>query len=296
MYNTDTTLDVNRAVWGADDVAMNPADSLLRIHLNSSFAQYLFANPDVVSSQTSFIRAVNGLSIQAASVGAGSTGYVVPVDLTHFRTALVLYYHNTSGAKTLSFSVGQSDVRVNTYKAFFGGGPISQQIMDSTGKYDKVYLSGMNLTQVKIDIPYLRNLVGDGTIALHKAEFIFPKTDSIQDPYNTANYEPKELILRPRGAKGKDNLDRFSDDLLTGGYYGGEWNASTQEYRFRLTRYLQDWLLRYNKGETRNFPGLNLSVPVDDPAAPSRVILNTPHRGGTRKARLVISYTKLSDK
>ena len=304
-YPSDTTFPT----WeiGHALVRYNAKDSVVTLSLNAAainsvFRDSLFdstGNSALFTDPTEFDLLMHGILIMPDTVlsGAGNNGEIAPFnianDTTHSRLTV---YYRTSGSSTEQnwyMFMNNSPEKVNVYSHNYKNA-VAWKNNGLNGKsVDKVYVQSMGGMKCIVTMPYLANLVKDSMIAINQAEFIFPKVDSIADPFNS--YNPPKLLFRPRAYNGKDSITNFTDDITD--YFLQEYQTNTKSYNYLMTRYIQRLVFNYrNKKGLYAQYGINLSVPPDNPNSPGRVLLYTQNTGNKNKRpKLVITYTKIVD-
>jgi hypothetical protein len=137
--------------------------------------------------------------------------------------------------------------------------------------------------KVRIEYPYIQNLVKKGRIAINKAQLVIPVNDSTD--ISLPSYAPPYQLVLVEELGG---LYRFLVDQDEGtSYYGGVYNSTAKTYTFNIALYLQ----RVLNGLEPNL-GLYLEVWTGDrPSTPNRVVLKGPKRHPGMS--LNITYTKL---
>jgi len=253
-----------------------------------------------------FFEFFNGLYISADEISAGSVGALVGFDFFNSNTSLTLYKHDTihkltsNGQDTITLKNFASSMQV----ALPSGTALNQYSHDYTNADDnfkeqvitgnkelgkeQVYIQSLAGTHMRIRFPFIKNLNTLGNkIAINKAELILTAAeDLLLAPFNA----PKQI-----GAQIRFNADSVLTipDISYGDtFFGGilDTTNNINEYRFRITRYLQDVLDGDLEGEDGlyfySFPEYNSYSRVlligSDPALP------TPY---SKRARLEITYT-----
>jgi hypothetical protein len=248
----------------------------------SASATTIFAN------NTNFLQFFNGIYITAAP--ATGVGSIISFDLLNPQSEITLYYHTAVDTTSFSFVMDNGDAdRVNHFnhtKYYYANSYLRSELTrDSIKNGNKVlYMQSMAGLRVRIEYPYIKNLVKKGKIAINKAQLVIPVDDST-DISLPSYAPPNELVL----VEESGGLDRFLIDQSEGtSYYGGIYNASTKSYTFNIALYLQ----RVLDGVEPNL-GLYLEVwTADRPSTPNRVVLKGPKRHNSNLS-LNITYTKL---
>jgi hypothetical protein len=138
-------------------------------------------------------------------------------------------------------------------------------------------------TKVIIKFPYLKNYVSTGRIAINKAELILRVDDA--DFSISAFSVPPTLALVKVNQNG--NYTYLLDEFEGASYFGGTYNSSKKEYRFTITRHLQN-ILNHDVADY----GLALMVSGGSIQASRVVLLGTQSLAS--RLRLNLTYTKIN--
>lgn len=265
----------------------------LRIPMDVNFGQTILNNQNTtnLANNTSFQSFLKGLYITTENTtGLNSgEGNIFSFNMKDSQSRLTLYYHNdtatslkydfsTSGAARFSKFI-HDFTSANTDLA-------SQLSTSSPTQNDVVFVQSMSGTKVKIEMPYIMNWNNDhGTTGINKAELVIKiNTD--------ANYElstfspPEKLMLYGINDDGSDYV--LPDAYETRpNYFGGVYDATTQEYRINISRYIQQILL----GERKN-NGLHLLV-LNGAINANRAVIGGGGNGSAYQMKLNITHTKL---
>jgi len=306
-YPSDTNFKTSMEI-GHGAVRYNPADSVVTLSLPSSAINTLFkdsifdstGNSSLFTDPTEFDLLMHGILIMPDSSlsGGGNLGEIAPFnfqDTTHSR--LTIYYN---GGKSWYMFMNNGPLTVNVYNHNYNHTPAWKNNMLAGKSVDKAYVQSMGGMKCIVTLPYLANLVKDSMLAINQAEFIFPKVDSVADPFNGNN--PPKILFRPRAYNGSDSIVGFTDDITD--YFLQNYQTNTKSYNYLMTRYIQTIVFNdrqlYNGNKSfiqRPVYGINLSTPPDVPNSPGRVLLYTQNTGNkAKRPKLVITYTKIVDK
>ncbi|MDQ3072521.1 MAG: DUF4270 domain-containing protein [Bacteroidota bacterium] len=284
-YFHDATLALSSLI-GSYTGTFDPADSILAIKLDNAFGEkFITADPNAYSSNDAFTAQFKGLAIipdsNAISTGKGA---IITFNANDPKTKLSVFASDTN-TYTYDFIINSSNnVRVSTFRHNYTGTPPLHQIVNPTVTYEKAYLHGVGGLRIKVTLPYISNMVKDGTIALHQAQFIFPQSQ----PVTGVSKEPVVLLMLPRDSAGKNMLLSEVNSI----WYNGYWSESEEAYSFIITRYIQNVLDHYLADSTYQFHGLNLFVPADGPVSARNIELATQNALGGNKPKLILIYTK----
>ena len=126
-----------------------------------------------------------------------------------------------------------------------------------------------------------------GKIIVNEAKLILTSTE-----YDTATYvAPSQLALVRNNNDGTYGV--LDDQLQTGSYFGGTYNASKNNYQFRINKYVQQLLLN---DSIEHDPGLFLFIQGGSAKA-NRLILNgvNPQVDTLTRLQLQLNYSVVKD-
>jgi len=276
-------------VWG--DKAMPH----LRINLSSLSPvladKIIHATDDDLSTNDKFLTFFKGLYITVDPVNA--SGSILYFEPTGSFSKLSMYFSNEENGDSLryDFPITSECAYFNHFdhNGYFNASPKFQmQVLygDTSAGTERVYVQSMGGVRTKIILPYIKDLYKEGKVALNEAMLIFTNAEE-ED-----SLLPARLSFVRMDKEGKVGFltDQLDDEYYFGGYY----NKSTNEYQFRITRYLQRLLEGYYD------ESFDLYLLADNPVSRSisarRVILfgSDPQAPDSNKRiRLRVTYTKL---
>lgn len=269
----------------------------LRIPLDISFGQTILNRPTIdkttLSSNTNFQNFFKGVYIttEASNVTSGE-GNILNLQMQN--SAVTIYYHYTGRNKN---NTSDSTYRVNysfTFKDVAGFNhfahdytkaipDIQTQLANPSQKQnDVVYTQGMAGLKTKIQFPYIMNWVDSGAIGINKAELII-KLDS--DSANAiGDFAPPEKFFL---WSIQDDGTSFPLPDYNAVYFGGTYDAANKEFKFNITRYIQQIL-----SKQRNNNGLYL-VSYYPLTTANRAVISGGSATSTKPMKLNITYTKI---
>lgn len=223
-----------------DNVAIMPH---IKIPLSKTWIeQKIIAKSDQpeLYDNESFIQYLKGLYLVALNATKG--GYMTSVDLKASMSGLVLHYRNDDkDSLTYTFVVGDQAARFSTYNHFDFANASShfkQQVLlnDTNSGAEKVYLKALGGTNVRIKFPNIRESMRNQRVVINKAELVLCPYDEVSGSY----FVPAKITLSK--VKSDGGYSFIPDDALFEGeqYFGGSFNTTTSEYRFRITKYIQN--------------------------------------------------------
>ena len=271
-------------------VDTNSYNPHLRIRLSQAFGQYLLNNQDKMTDNSSFQRFFKGLCIDAIS-HTGNNGYMIISNMTSTLSSITLYYHNNDNtAKRYRFSCSSSCRRFTNFTHnYFNSSntDFTQEVL--TGQQDVgarvLFVQATGGVKTKITFPNLQDAFKsiNNRVVINKAELVITDISPDEDFW----IYPSNLTLQ--GINSKDGKIMYlpDDEYYTGtSYYGGTYDATKHEYRFRITKYVQNLILQ----NTDLSNSVNLVVKGSAVRA-NRLVFGGTGLTDTKRLRLELSYT-----
>lgn len=276
-----------------DTILGEPLKPQLRIPLDANFGQAILNNQNTtnLASNTAFQNFMKGFYItteNTASLNSGE-GNIFSFNVKDSQSRLTLYYHNDTAASlkydfstsaAARFSKFSHDfTSVNTDLA-------SQLSVSPPPQNDVVFVQSMSGTKVKIEMPYILNWSNDkGPAGINKAELVIKiNTDATYELGTFA--APEKLMLY---GINDDGTDFILPDLFETrpNYFGGVYNATTQEYRFNISRYIQQLLIGERKNNGMYLLAFNGAIHAN------RLVIGGGGNGSAYQMKLNITSTKV---
>jgi hypothetical protein len=259
---------------------------MIRIPINRIFGDYMLAaDTNMLNANSAFVSYFKGICIVAEPQNSTGKGCIVSVDLTSTNSYIKMYYRNETDTTVSYFELNTLCTHFQNYNhyGYADAIPALKQQMDgniSLGQ-DFLFAQGLGGLKIKIEFPYLKQGFDPAKTVLNDAQLILGNA-STSKVFNSPAY----LSLRSVGEAGTTNPTTIVDEADGAGYFDGTYNASSNSYRFRITRYIQQVLT----GKINN-NGLHLIIPGSGYNA-ARLVLN-----GTSSPqsdlKLYLRYTKL---
>ncbi len=285
LYSDSTyysNLNIDNYIPNAKKIATllyspKPNDTCLTIKLSDSFAQKIIsASTSDLQNNENFIRFFKGFYLK--TLPTNQQGAIVYFNLLSKRSKVTLYYTNSQGSKKYDFVFNNTCARVNLFRHDYSSSQITS-INDSTAQDSLLYLQAMSGLNIKITFPHIKHFSSASLLGFVKAELIIPV---YVDAAATTYKAPSKLSLVALNASGK--YEFLPDYNVNSAYFGGSINSTYTEYRFNLSRYIQQ--LAY--GQRQDF-GIILFA-SDNRVSANRVIIKGPNfQNGMR---LSITYLK----
>lgn len=252
-----------------------------------------------------FYEFFNGLYISTDPVD-GSDGALIGINLFGASTSLELFKHDTVHGLTKdgqndsilvenqTSSLTVSSISSSTFNNYdhlgFANADNSffDQVINGNKELGKeqVYIQSLAGSRLRVKFPYIQDLKNLGSkIAINKAELILCAAEDISLPSFDA---PEELGAQIQFVD--DSVLAIPDIVFGSSFFGGSLDTLTNEYRFRITRYIQESIENLYEGED----GLYIfSAPEYN--SYSRVLLVGSNPSlpvpFSKRARLEITYT-----
>lgn len=270
-------------------VDTNVLGAHLRIRLSDQFGQYLINHQEDLNNRLKDF--FKGLYINAVS-HTGNEGYMLITNMNSALSGLTLYYHNEENQQQrYTLSCLENSVRFTHFDHAYSTSTNTDFIQEvlqgqtSLGK-NVLFIQGGGGVKTRISFPYLENTFAqyDNRVVIHRAELVVTNADPSEKYFIQPN------IVTLQGIRKSDNAIRFlpDDDYYTSSYYfGGTYDASKSEYRFRITNYVQQLILQ--QGDWSN--AINLIV-RGSAVRPHRLIFDGTDPESPKRLRLEITYSK----
>ncbi len=244
----------------------------ISIKLSTAFATKLFnAGSSDLSTQENFVQYFKGLGMVPTANPSFGSGVIAAFNMYGVFSKIRIYYDDTMQS---DFLVHNDSRRFTQYKVSNQSPEITKQksaSSSSLANFDTTYAQAMTGAKTRIMIPNLFGLIDKKTnkkISIGKAEIIIrPMAGTFASPFTVPT---RMLILQPDAITNR-NAGIF--DLFEP-FYGGDYNASKNEYRFNITRHIQSLFTDYQLRGKDNNRGLFLTIPTDFPIAPSRIMVD----------------------
>ena len=208
------------------------------------------------------------------------------------NTCLTLYYHNNEkkGLKH-TFIVKDSSAyfySIDHFNYADANASLKKQIIDNDySETDKLlYLQASAGVKTLITFPYIKESFKDKKVAINKAELVITRSDHDYSIF----YQPPSLDMYYKKDTASSTAYYLPDYLIGTDYFGGEYNTNKNEYRFRITRYIQNIIM----GESENYP-LHLVVKGAATKANRLVFYGTNPNDLKNRLRLEITYSLINE-
>jgi len=257
----------------------------LRIPINANFGNFVLNPPSNANliNDSAFVKFYKGLCIIAEPENTSGKGSILMFGISSASRLQMYYQNNEKDSLNRVFAISPYRSKFQTYNHHGYNEAIpmlKNQVKGDTLRGKQfLFAQGLAGAKIKIQIPTFLKSFEKGKVIINDAQLVLGN-GSISNLFPN----PSSITLRSIGVMGSTNPYPIVDDNQDANF-DGNYNASTNSYRFRITRYLQ-YLV---EGKVKN-TGLHLIVPTDYQA--HRLVLN-----GTSSPqsdlKLYIRYTKL---
>jgi hypothetical protein len=262
---------------------------MLRLQFDPALGnRFLQASAADLLTNEAFITYFKGVAITANDENTPGAGSIVSYALQNSTySRLRMYYHNSADTAAFDFTIGSACAHFNQYN-HFGHANASAELKAQLGGNtalgkDKLFVQGLGGTKIKLKFPNLKKWASGRKIAINEAQLIMTNSDP------SALYTPPvSLSLGVINADSTVSYIVDQLDVLGSSYFDGTYNSTTNTYRFRISRYVQQMLVQ----ATENY-GLYLYSP-NASLVGNRLILNGTRPELSGHMKLAITYTVVS--
>lgn len=213
---------------------------VIRIPIDKSYAESLMYDTPNLTDNTVYQAKYKGYYIAASISNAGSEGTIFKTILSNELSGLHLHYIQPAAPNdTLDFKFAFNTVSPSHYNTvkFTPSTVVKNHIQDSTLGTNALYLKGMGMTKLKIQIPFLKNYSDSFQVSVNRAELILYVDQSIT---GSGNYNPPPVLT----LLSIDSLGRetYLQDLISSTDYtrfDGNYDSDNKRYVFNLAREAQ---------------------------------------------------------
>ncbi len=300
VYYSNQELKYEEEEIGSVYVKPSPTDSVmmdtlkykaqLRIPLSHEFGEDILNVGDNLSSNDVFLKFLRGIYVTSEQILWG--GAILNFDLVSANSKMTIYYSNDSvSSQSYPFTISADNARFMNFEHDYENAPdaaFKAQVIDGdTTLGDNIlYIQAMAGVKVRFKFPYIKDWVKENNIAINEARLTF------YDVYpNSTLAAPNELLVLKRN---NDSTAGFIPDQLEGTtYYGGQYDAESGAYFFRISRYIQ-----YLLSDDAEDYGLELVISGGS-LMPYRAMLIGPNPDPgidlSKRFKLNLIYTDLKD-
>lgn len=281
---------ISTPIMSSEDTTM----AQFRIKLSTSWGQKKIfdkSGQNEISDNVNLKNYFKGLYITAEdAIGLGHMVYLGINEST--VSGIYFYYHTGTVNSTFRLLVEKTCARANHFNHNEYNGAISaiqNQVNNNQTSLgaNQLYLHPGGGINTYIKFPSVKEQFKGRRVVINRAELVI--TNVI--PNTKGFYVPQKLTLAKNSGTGSYLFT--PDDAITEGddYFGGAFNSATNEYRFRITRYIQEMINSDN-------PDYGLTVFISGRAVVSNRLIFMGYRKGLvagrlKPLRLELSYTYL---
>ncbi|KAA3649133.1 MAG: DUF4270 family protein [Bacteroidetes bacterium] len=235
-FDSTVRITVPNGVGGTNQINLDPQ---LRIKLDNSLGDEILAESgkSAVANSENFVKLLNGLKIRPRDTSGISNNEkaILYFALTSSNTKMTIYYTATSQSasvsKSIDFPINSSSARFNTFSHNYTNSEVEKALQHTDSSF--TYTLAMAGVQTKITFPTIKNTFKDKQSVINKAELFIPVATGSYSEFGFA----QSLIL---ASKDESGVLQFIPDFFEGsGYFGGQFDAASNSYKFNITRYIQ---------------------------------------------------------
>lgn len=232
-YSCDTLAVDPTAKYFDQTVTVGPADSVVRLRLDSSISTIL----SQTGSAEEFVNATKGLRIRITD--AGSTG-MLGINFAATNTCLTVYHRYSADDTvdaTYPFLLGNGTSHfIHFHHDYTGSVTGGADSLDGATTLYLEPLGGYNML-VSFDDAVRTFAAAHPTAVLHHAELLLPASASAATPL------PDRVLAVAKSDSANDvYIDDLMMDFITMARFDGTYDASRNCYRLRVTQHVQGLL------------------------------------------------------
>lgn len=216
---------------------------VLKIRIDPAYAQAMLHDSSNMVTNEVFQSKYKGYYIAASLQNAGDEGVIFRADLDDEISGLYLRYKPDPAKDTISsfkFAFSGSTASKYNTMSFDPVVDLKAQFQDSTLGASRLYLKGMGMSRLKLDIPFLKNYSDSFKVAVNRAELIlYADLDYITTPTGGRYFAPPKLVLLPIDSLGRET---YMQDMLSStdyARYDGNYDDTRKAYVFNIAREAQ---------------------------------------------------------
>ncbi len=217
---------------------------VIRIPIDNALGEKFINNQAAgFTSNNAFMDYFNGIRISCEpSLGTGSICYF---NLLNTNSFLRVYYHNDYDTTYYDFNVSDKYVRFNHFEHDYSSAqaPI---IFNDTASNEYLYVQSSAGVRSRIQFPELAQWAEDmnTNVLINEAKLTLTGANGLINGVNndTAIFtQPIQLVVVKAKEDGSYSL--LPDQLVGTNYFGGYYDATTDQVWFRISEYVQDLIL-----------------------------------------------------
>jgi len=277
IYYSNLNPDIytpNKICIGFKNFIPQPNDTALIIKLENSFGEKILnLEQSSFIDNKEFIKRIKGIYVKV--LPNYDFASIISFNLLSKRSKVILFYHNQEDVTVKSFTLVFSEecARINIFNHNYQQSLLGPNLNNDT----LLFLKGLSGSNVRIYFPTIKELKKYMPFAVVRADLILPIWE---DDYSTTYKPPSRLFLM----KKVNNTYNFLPDYnVSSSFFGGNMIEGLKEYRFNISRYIQDLI---NKPYTDEY--LELMI-YENKISPHRVVL---YNGNLKKIRLILLCVK----
>lgn len=301
QYFSDKEVVKKASVIGELNQEINLSDSLylangrqpaqLRIKLDDNWAkQLMFSNPSVFESNEAFVQHMKGLALvpQVVPNSGDKSGIIYFAPVSSY-TCITLHYHTPTDTITYRLETEENVASFMNFTHDYENAPVGALLNDTAAGAETLYLQSTIGTDVIIELSNLVELLGAEPKIINLAQIVIPIADT-SSGYPVLDKLSLKALLEDGSYEALLDQAEPEPRNIDGNYYSDQ-----LEYRFTVTRYIQEIVQTYDPSSVSSIEKLIIS-PFGNNLVANRSIISGPRPSGidAPKMRLIISYTPLN--
>jgi hypothetical protein len=262
---------------------------ILRLNLGKirpDLAEKILNTPtENLVSNSKFIEYFKGIYVSADPVNYG--GSILYFNLQSGNTRFRMYYHNSDeDSLYYDFTVSTYSARYNNFNHYnyaFANQAFRHQVIykDTALGNELLYIQGLSGCKVKMKFPFLKQWAATHKVAINEAQLILPVYEDSPELAPVIKLLPV-LIDEDGGYSSLPDASSSYGDY----YFGGSYSSGMNEYRFRITHYIQNLI-------KENYVDRGMYMQVSGASVRANRVLLSGAKHSTRPMKLRITYSYL---
>lgn len=278
-----------RIVLEGDTLGVN----VLQIPINNALGEKFFSSEtSAFNSNDAFMNFFKGLRFSCET--ASGTGSICYFNLLNTKSYMRVYYHNDYDTTFYDFNVSDKYVRFNHFDHDYNTAQAPITFNDTTSN-EYLYVQSTAGVRSKLLFPNLAQWAQDmnTNVLVNEAKLILKGANGMINGVNndTAMFsQPVQLVAVKANEDGSYSL--LPDQLVGTNYFGGYYEAETDQVWFRISEYIQDLILAGPDAENH---GLYIYTYSGSNNAQRWIFHGPDSQDTTNRVKLEIIYSQIDD-
>lgn len=199
------------------------------------------------ASKESFSTFFKGIHIQPTALNSTTLpkGGIVYFEPNSTISGLYIYYTDNnvspSTKKSVRFTISSNAQRFANFKHDYSGSFVEKALNNTIMDTTFTFVQSMSGVKTLITIPYLKNYSDSIKYVFNQAEIVIPIKDGTYSQFGL----PSKLLLVAADSNGQGVF--LPDYFLSLDYFDGNYNQTTKEYKFNITRHIHQIINKNRK-------------------------------------------------